>query len=138
MYPGESSREPPREDNRQIEGVDSKGRRFGGAGRDRTDDLLIANEALSQLSYSPTFPWKVPLLTVRAEPSFQPAGSADYREPSLLLQLVDEAFAEQGGEHVVDRGVVVGEDDGLAAGEPAAELGALHDVGPFVEAVTGR
>ena len=27
---------------------------FGGAGRDRTDDLLIANEALSQLSYSPT------------------------------------------------------------------------------------
>ena len=29
---------------------------IGGAGRDRTDDLLIANEALSQLSYSPTFP----------------------------------------------------------------------------------
>jgi hypothetical protein len=28
----------------------------GGAGRDRTDDLLIANEALSQLSYSPTYP----------------------------------------------------------------------------------
>ena len=43
----------------------------GGAGRDRTDDLLIANEALSQLSYSPTYPWKVPLLTAPAGPSFQ-------------------------------------------------------------------
>ena len=29
-------------------------RRFGGAERDRTADLLVANEALSQLSYSPT------------------------------------------------------------------------------------
>ncbi len=28
-------------------------RRFGGAGRDRTDDLLLAKQALSQLSYSP-------------------------------------------------------------------------------------
>src|SRR6185312_13617843 len=27
---------------------------YGGAGRDRTGDLLVANEALSQLSYSPT------------------------------------------------------------------------------------
>ena len=26
---------------------------FGGAERDRTADLLVANEALSQLSYSP-------------------------------------------------------------------------------------
>ena len=26
---------------------------FGGAGRDRTDDLLLAKQALSQLSYSP-------------------------------------------------------------------------------------
>ena len=26
-----------------------------GADRDRTDDLLVANEALSQLSYSPKF-----------------------------------------------------------------------------------
>src|SRR5437762_273611 len=29
-------------------------RRFGGAGRDRTGDLIVANDALSQLSYSPT------------------------------------------------------------------------------------
>jgi hypothetical protein len=28
---------------------------FGGAERDRTADLLVANEALSQLSYSPTW-----------------------------------------------------------------------------------
>ena len=29
-------------------------RLFGGASRDRTDDLIVANDALSQLSYSPT------------------------------------------------------------------------------------
>jgi hypothetical protein len=28
---------------------------FGGASRDRTDDLIVANDALSQLSYSPLF-----------------------------------------------------------------------------------
>ena len=27
---------------------------FGGADRDQTDDLVVANDALSQLSYSPT------------------------------------------------------------------------------------
>jgi hypothetical protein len=26
---------------------------YGGASRDRTDDLIVANDALSQLSYSP-------------------------------------------------------------------------------------
>ncbi len=33
---------------------------YGGAERDRTADLLVANEALSQLSYSPTphKPWQ--------------------------------------------------------------------------------
>jgi hypothetical protein len=31
---------------------DEKG---GGAGRDRTDDILLAKQALSQLSYSPDF-----------------------------------------------------------------------------------
>src|ERR1700679_688469 len=38
---------------------------FGGAKRDRTADLLVANEALSQLSYSPTR-WEQPstILTV--------------------------------------------------------------------------
>jgi hypothetical protein len=28
--------------------------KIGGASRDRTDDLIVANDALSQLSYSPT------------------------------------------------------------------------------------
>jgi hypothetical protein len=27
--------------------------KYGGASRDRTDDLIVANDALSQLSYSP-------------------------------------------------------------------------------------
>ena len=30
----------------------------GGASRDRTDDLIVANDALSQLSYSPTLEWE--------------------------------------------------------------------------------
>ena len=29
----------------------------GGASRDRTDDLIVANDALSQLSYSPVSGW---------------------------------------------------------------------------------
>ena len=29
-------------------------KKVGGASRDRTDDLIVANDALSQLSYSPT------------------------------------------------------------------------------------
>ena len=35
---------------------DLRRERDGGADRDRTDDLLIPNEALSQLSYGPTRP----------------------------------------------------------------------------------
>ena len=31
--------------------------KFGGADRDRTGGLLVANQALSQLSYSPTDSW---------------------------------------------------------------------------------
>ena len=31
------------------------GRKFGGAREDRTPDLVIANDALSQLSYGPVF-----------------------------------------------------------------------------------
>jgi hypothetical protein len=37
-----------RSPSQKIEEVDN-----GGADRDRTDDLVIANDALSQLSYSP-------------------------------------------------------------------------------------
>jgi hypothetical protein len=31
---------------------------IGGASRDRTDDLIVANDALSQLSYSPMQRWR--------------------------------------------------------------------------------
>jgi hypothetical protein len=37
-----------------IENIESE---FGGASRDRTDGLVVANDALSQLSYSPTIGW---------------------------------------------------------------------------------
>jgi hypothetical protein len=32
-----------------------RGKELGGASRDRTDGLVVANDALSQLSYSPTW-----------------------------------------------------------------------------------
>ena len=35
----------------------SGGREAGGASRDRTGDLLVANQALSQLSYGPVVYW---------------------------------------------------------------------------------
>lgn len=79
---------------------------FGGASRDRTDDLIVANDALSQLSYSPTnrrdpgtlrdrsramLPWLAPRLyrqpgaiENRAQMLVQPATSvacADDRHP---------------------------------------------------------
>ena len=40
--------------NRSIPGPTGEISNFGGAERDRTAGLLVANEALSQLSYSPT------------------------------------------------------------------------------------
>jgi hypothetical protein len=35
--------------------VEAAERRFGGRDWDRTSDLVVANDALSQLSYTPTF-----------------------------------------------------------------------------------
>jgi hypothetical protein len=40
---------------------------FGGADRDRTGGLLVANQALSQLSYSPNRSFQVPHFQVRAD-----------------------------------------------------------------------
>ena len=37
-----------------VEAIENIGPKDGGASRDRTDDLIVANDALSQLSYSPT------------------------------------------------------------------------------------
>jgi hypothetical protein len=47
---------PGRSDN-----LVSAGSLVGGAGRDRTGDLRVANAALSQLSYSPRLLWLVGL-----------------------------------------------------------------------------
>ena len=47
----------PRRLTAQVEQTDSDSifrQENGGAGRDRTDDLLLAKQALSQLSYSPS------------------------------------------------------------------------------------
>ena len=49
---------------------------IGGAERDRTVDLLIANEALSQLSYSPTGPEEARIIGVERDLSSFPLGVA--------------------------------------------------------------
>src|SRR5207237_8990801 len=41
--------------NRQAVSTGNKRNEHGGASRDRTDDLIVANDALSQLSYSPKY-----------------------------------------------------------------------------------
>ena len=38
---------------RQVSAMSRRVARSGGASRDRTDDLLVANQTLSQLSYGP-------------------------------------------------------------------------------------
>ena len=40
----------------------------GGADQDRTDDLLNANQALSQLSYSPRMEWFFDLISLTFPP----------------------------------------------------------------------
>ena len=74
----------------------------GGGERDRTDDLLLAKQALSQLSYTPVpedrdrgsvvstevryhrSGWKPPTVVVRAEPE-RPAPSVLISDPWLLI-----------------------------------------------------
>jgi hypothetical protein len=43
----------------------------GGASRDRTDDLIVANDALSQLSYSPVL-WEVTFFDFTSRRSISP------------------------------------------------------------------
>jgi hypothetical protein len=52
--------------------------KIGGASRDRTDGLVVANDALSQLSYSPT---QVGLILSEA---ILPAFSCMHQEPALI------------------------------------------------------
>ena len=62
----------------------------GGAGRDRTGDLLNANQALSQLSYSPCFACPAPALRaenrirgrLNARPGVQLTGTNQYQSIS--------------------------------------------------------
>ena len=49
--------------------------KIGGASRDRTDDLIVANDALSQLSYSPVKVGSV------AQLFYQPSGARTKRIP---------------------------------------------------------
>src|SRR6184192_1282579 len=43
------------------------GREAGGASRDRTGDLLVANQTLSQLSYGPVLDWPKSSATILAD-----------------------------------------------------------------------
>src|ERR1039457_5963424 len=61
-------------------------RLFGGASRDRTDDLIIANDALSQLSYSPTNTGGAGFRTWRFRTSF----------PYLAMIAASGEFAKRG------------------------------------------
>ena len=68
-----------------IENIESE---FGGASRDRTDDLIVANDALSQLSYSPTvsgFTNFISLRRARPQIARRPASLSElFAVPELL------------------------------------------------------
>ena len=53
---------------------------FGGASRDRTDGLVIANDALSQLSYGPTILRETTLKSLTAFALDTKSGSRRYNE----------------------------------------------------------
>lgn len=48
-----STQTPTRDPQDRRDDDNPYGLRIGGAGRDRTDDILLAKQALSQLSYGP-------------------------------------------------------------------------------------
>jgi hypothetical protein len=54
--------------------------RIGGASRDRTDDLIVANDALSQLSYSPVQVGSV------TQVFYQPSGMRTKRIPRFSFR----------------------------------------------------
>ena len=51
--------------------TDSRAGEAGGAGRDRTDDPLLAKQVLSQLSYSPAYAWWVWMDSNHRPPPYQ-------------------------------------------------------------------
>ena len=64
---------------------------FGGASRDRTDDLVVANDALSQLSYSPTAKRRecLPNYSSKAAGREMRLGRADGSRAQLRFQSVE-------------------------------------------------
>jgi hypothetical protein len=65
---------------------------YGGAERDRTADLLVANEALSQLSYSP--PTKSASHTTFAGTTQTKQHLRVYQQPPFRLNRTDFAHGE--------------------------------------------
>src|SRR6202021_198948 len=59
--------------------------KIGGASRDRTDDLIVANDALSQLSYSPTVRVSRVFLFYQRSPIRTKNASAYHRVPQCFL-----------------------------------------------------
>jgi hypothetical protein len=57
---------------------------FGGASRDRTDDLIVANDALSQLSYSPMVRVSRVFLFYQRSPIRTKNASAYHRVPQCF------------------------------------------------------
>jgi hypothetical protein len=69
----------------------SLGRQAGGAGRDRTGDLLNANQALSQLSYSPFSREKKEMLS---RPIGRQVSSDQQRTPEITVRTVSSGDPE--------------------------------------------
>ena len=64
-----------------------KAKKFCGASRDRTDDLLVANQALSQLSYSPSLKRGFPQVGLRGlEPRTSSLSGMRSNQPELQAQ----------------------------------------------------
>ena|SRR6266702_4681563 len=61
---------------------------FGGASRDRTDDLIIANDALSQLSYSPT---NLGVLHFRTSQSYQRLADSPRARAKVIVDISDHS-----------------------------------------------
>ncbi len=67
--------------------------RFGGASRDRTDDLIVANDALSQLSYSPTCEEVEELLNLTSHLAASQFSEHACSAPRMVIQAL--AFSPQ-------------------------------------------
>ena len=75
------------EHGKGIESVWLNQTQFGGARRDRTDDLLLAKQALSQLSYGPDPGTHQPQLAAAAGTGGPgPSGKAGQPEPAQIHQ----------------------------------------------------